>query len=68
MREDYEQFNPTRVVRTLVTRGLIHKQRLFRNEALALTREGFVMARRLGAVSEIVDLDRLQDGWRTELY
>jgi hypothetical protein len=63
---DLERFNPSRAIRGLAERGMVHRDGYRRMNGLALTREGFSEARRLGGVrdSEIVDLDKVQANWR----
>jgi hypothetical protein len=62
-RVGFERHNPSRAMRTLVERGFVHRLPGCYNGALALTRAGFAEAVRLGANSDIVDLDTLQERW-----
>jgi hypothetical protein len=58
---ELQRFNPSRTIATLERRGLVaHDHR-----SIALTAEGFALARRLGLRdSAVVDLDRVQAAWR----
>jgi hypothetical protein len=59
------RFNPSRAILGLEARGFVLRDRGIRHLNLALTRQGFAEARRLGGVpeSEIVDLDRVTENW-----
>lgn len=63
---DLQRFHPSRAIVGLERRGFVLRDDYHRLVNLALTREGFAEARRLGGVpdSEIVDLDRVQANWR----
>jgi hypothetical protein len=64
------RFNPSRAILGLEARGFVVRDRSIRLQNLALTREGFAEARRLGAVpdSEIVDLDRVAANWQDDVW
>jgi hypothetical protein len=59
------RFNPSRALRTLSARGLVHRWTHFRTDSITLTRAGFAEALRLDLVrpSEIVVYDWLMVRW-----